>query len=138
LSITYPSNRCWFGISAIVGWDRNRLRNPLSHHVPNSNILNFYRTDTEVELKGAKEQIEVIESELEKEKVAIKGQDTTFKINFKQSYLEKPTVQWFFNSKSVITSERVNLPKFLGYGLRNCVCIRRNFSCGHNIVGYPS
>jgi hypothetical protein len=39
--------------------------------------------------------------------VAIKGQDTTFTINFKQSYLEKPSVKWMFKSKEIITSERV-------------------------------
>lgn len=71
--------------------------------------LDFHRTETELELKGANEKIEIDDAELEKEKVAIKGQDMTFTINFKQNYLEKPKVEWLFNSKSIITSERVSL-----------------------------
>ena len=65
------------------------------------------RTETELELKGAQETIEVIKEEIVKDQVAIKGQDMTFTINFQKSYLEKPKVQWLFKSKTLVTSERV-------------------------------
>jgi hypothetical protein len=65
------------------------------------------KTETELELKGAEEVIEVATEEIEKEQVAIKGQEMTFTINFRKSYLEKPAVQWLFKSKSIVTSERV-------------------------------
>ena len=65
------------------------------------------RTETDLELKGSAETIEVVQEELVKDQVAIKGQDMTFTINFKKTYLEKPNVQWLFKSKSLVTSERV-------------------------------
>jgi hypothetical protein len=72
------------------------------------------RTETDLELKGSAETIEVVQEELVKDQVAIKGQDMTFTINFKKTYLEKPNVQWLFKSKSLVTSERViNLWLFL-------------------------
>ena len=83
------------------------------------------RTETELELKGAEETIEVVSEELQKEEVAIKGQEMTYTINFKKSYLEKPKVQWLFKSKTIITSERViTLKIFFCSNLQNTVLQR--------------
>ena len=66
------------------------------------------RTQTELELKGGEEKIELDMTGVEKEQVAIKGQDMKFTINFQKSYLEKPKVEWLFNSQTIVTSERVS------------------------------
>ena len=64
------------------------------------------KTKTELELKGSEEKIEAVEQEV-KEQIATKGQDMTYKIDFKKELHRKPTVQWSFGGKDVMTSERV-------------------------------
>ena len=66
------------------------------------------KTKTELELKGSEEEIETVEQEV-KEQVATKGQDMTFKVDFKKELHRKPSVKWMKNGKEVETSERVSI-----------------------------
>ena len=66
------------------------------------------KTKTELELKGSEEKIEAVEEEI-KEETATKGQDMTYKVEFKKELHRKPEVQWLFNDKEIKTSERVSL-----------------------------
>ena len=69
-------------------------------------IAENVKTKTELELKGSEEKIEVVEQKA-KEQIATKGQDMTFTIEFKKSLHRKPSVQWTFKGKEIVTSERV-------------------------------
>ena len=54
------------------------------------------KTKTELELKGSEEQIEAVEQEV-KEQVATKGQDMTFRVDFKKELHRKPNVKLMKN-----------------------------------------
>lgn len=70
-------------------------------------IAENVKTKTELELKGSEEKIEIVEQKI-KEQIATKGQDMTFTIEFKTSLHRKPSVQWMFKGKEIVTSERVS------------------------------
>jgi hypothetical protein len=64
------------------------------------------RSQTELEVKGEEENIELEDSQ--KEQVGVKGQDVTFTVQFKRTYGSKPEVKWSFNGKEITTTERVS------------------------------
>ena len=66
------------------------------------------KTKTELELKGSEEQIEAVDLEV-KEKVATKGQDMTFRVDFKNELHRKPSVKLMKNGKEIESSERVRI-----------------------------
>ena len=66
------------------------------------------KTKTELELKGSEEKIETVTKEV-KEQVVTKGQDMSYKVDFKKELHRKPNVKWMFKNKEVDTSsERVS------------------------------
>ena len=66
------------------------------------------KTKTELELKGSEEKIETVVQEV-KEQIATKGQETSYRVDFKKELHRKPSVKWMFNGKEVdVSSERVS------------------------------
>merc|ERR550539_884600 len=73
------------------------------------------KTKTELELKGSEEKIETVTKEV-KEQVVTKGQDMSYKVDFKKELHRKPNVKWMFNNKEVDTSsERIVTTTFRTY-----------------------
>lgn len=72
------------------------------------------KTKTELELKGSEEQIEAVELEV-KEQVATKGQDMTFRVDFKKELHRKPSVKLMKNGNEVESSERIITQTFRTY-----------------------
>ena len=64
------------------------------------------KTKTELELKGSEEKIETVEQEI-KEHVATKGQDMSFRVDFKKELHRKPSVTWMKDGKEVESSDKV-------------------------------
>lgn len=64
---------------------------------------------TEVEVKSSEEKVEMDETTYSKDQVGIKGQDITFKVNFKQELGSKPKASWSFNGKEITQSERIHI-----------------------------
>ena len=64
------------------------------------------KTKTELELKGSEEKIETVQTD--KEKVATKGQDMSFRVDFKKELHRKPSVKWMKDGKEVESSDRVS------------------------------
>lgn len=65
------------------------------------------KTQTELELKGADEKLEIDESKLEREVIVTKGQDVTFTVPLVKSSLQKPNVEWKFQGQEIRKSEKV-------------------------------
>jgi len=73
------------------------------------------KTKTELELKGSEEKIETVVQEVI-EQVATKGQETSYRVEFKKELHRKPSVKWMFNGKEVdVSSERVITQTFRTY-----------------------
>lgn len=58
------------------------------------------RMQTNLELRGADDVIEVNEENLKAEIIATKGQDVVFNIPFKKTALQKPNSSWTLNGES--------------------------------------
>ena len=66
------------------------------------------RTQTELELKGADEKLEIDMSMLEREVIVTKGQDVTLNVPLVKSSLQKPNVEWKFQGQEIKKSEKVS------------------------------
>ncbi len=70
------------------------------------------RMQTELELKGADEKIEVDDSEEAASQRCVdatKGQDVTFTVPFGKSVLKKPDAEWLFQGQKLKDNDRVSL-----------------------------
>merc|ERR1712226_398925 len=77
-------------------------------------IAENVKTKTELELKGSEEKIETVEQEV-KEQVATKGQEMSFRVDFKKELHRKPSVKWMKDGKEVEASDRVITQTFRTY-----------------------
>ena len=77
-------------------------------------IAENVRMQTDLELKGADDQIDFNREDLKTDIITTKGQDVTLKVPFKKTAIQKPEVSFKFNGQEVAQkSERVTKYRYL-------------------------